>query len=69
MEYNLKTKNDRMKYIYKSAKMFLLDISSNELEEKEINRYFNIVKSFMSKNDILYLDFMFKLLFVFSVIK
>lgn len=54
MEYNQKTKNDRMKYIYKSAKIFLLDISSNELEEKEINRYFNIVKSFKSKNDILY---------------
>lgn len=47
-------KKEKMVFIYENAKSYLNNICLNDISKDELNKYFNIKKSFKTKNDILY---------------
>lgn len=45
---------DRMQICYAKAKDYLLQITPNELKSRELQKYFNVEKTFLTKADILH---------------
>ena len=48
------TKEEKMQECYSKAKEYLLEITPPELQGNEVQKYFNVKKTFETKNELLY---------------
>ncbi len=48
------TKEEKMQECYSKAKEYLLEITPPELQGNELQKYFNVKKTFETKNELLY---------------